>query len=428
MDDSSTPEPKGDGHYERLPLPGREFSPLDALVTLVRERGLFILVAGGVTLVGVVYVLAVPSQYTATSKVVREAPDGESIPGNLPSIPGLGLDMSGAEGTGLAPGSYPDILTSREVRLAVARDTFYFPEAGRRMTFIQHVNRAPGVGEILVDYTVGLPWTLKAWLDRAFQGADDRPEDGTTDGALLVPTEQQQVALDALEEKATASTQGTGALENGGGLMAVSTTATDPVLAARLNESFVEHLRSRVREIRTQKTLEHLEFVRQRFAEADRELEQAEDSLAQFLERNRSVIAGGGAPALSFRRDRLQRQVRFKEQLYGQLQEKVTQTRLRLQRQQPVITVAEQPAPPPEPQAPNRALIVVLSVLIGVVVGGTAVYVRSLLASAEDDEDEREKLAEIRGGLTIRGLVRGIRAELGHEGPSSESPGQGPAR
>lgn len=416
MDDATPPEPAGNGHRARLSPPGSEFSPLDALAALVRERGLFLLVAGGIALLGIAYALAAPSEYTAESRVVREAPDGtEGVPSNLPSIPGLDINLGEGGGAGLVPSSYPEILTSREVRLAVARDTFYFPETGRRTTFVAHVSRPPGVTDVLVDYTVGLPWTLKEWIGHALRG-DPRPIDGAApEGDLLVPTEEEQTALDALEEKVSAATQSAGALEEGGSLMTISTTATDPVLAARLSESFVEHLRQRVREIRTQKTREHLEFVRQRFAEADRELEQAEDSLAHFLERNRSVIAGGGAPALSFRRDRLQRQVRFKEQLYGQLQEKVTQTRVQLQRQQPVITVAEQPAPPPQSSAPNRILIVVLSVLVGGMAGAVAVYGRSLLASAEEAEDGREKLADIRDGLTVRGLVQGVRKELGYE-------------
>jgi uncharacterized protein involved in exopolysaccharide biosynthesis len=416
MEDSPTPEPTGDGHPARLPASGREFAPLDVLAALVRERGLFLLVAGSIALLGVAYAVAAPSRYTSESTVVREAAeDGSGIPDNLPSIPGLGVNLGGSGSGGLAPSSYPNILTSREVRLAVARDTFYFPETGRRTTLVDHVNRPPGVADVLVDYTVGLPWRLKEWIGRAFRPDDRRREEVRAGGEVLMPTDEEQAALDALDEKVSASVQSAGALEEKGGLMTVSTTATDPVLAARLNQSFVEHLRERVREIRTQNTQEHLAFVRQRFAEADRELEQAEDSLAQFLERNRSVIAGSGAPALSFRRDRLERQVRFKEQLYGQLQEKVTQTRLQLQRQQPVITAAEQAVPPPEPSAPNRSLIVVLSVLIGGVVAALAVYVRSLRASAEEEEGGREKLAEIRGGLTVEGLVRGVRDELGYE-------------
>ena len=418
MGDSSSSEPAGDGHYIRLSPPGSEFAPLDVLAALVRERGLFLLVAGGVALLGIAYAFVVPSEYTAESRVVREAPDGsEGVPSTLPSIPSLGINLGGDGSTGLVPRSYPTILTSREVRLAVARDTFFFPETGRRTTFVAHVNRPPGVVDVLIDYTVGLPWTLKEWIGDAVRGEPRPIEETASAGNVLVPTEEEQAALDALEEKVSTAAQNTGALENEQGLMTIATTAAGPALAARLNESFVEHLRQRVREIRTQKTQDHLTFVRRRFAEADRELAQAEDSLAQFLGRNRSVLAGGGAPALSFRRDRLQRQVRFKEQLYGQLQEKATQTRLQLQRQQPVITVAEQPAPPPEPSAPNRSLIVLLSVLAGVVAGVTAVYGRSLLASAEEQADDREKLADIRSGLTVEGLIQGVRKELGGTSP-----------
>jgi uncharacterized protein involved in exopolysaccharide biosynthesis len=157
---------------------------------------------------------------------------------------------------------------------------------------------------------------------------------------------------------------------------------------------------------------EQLGFVRRRFREARHDLVRAEDSLAQFLERNRSVLAGGQVPALSFRRNRLERQVRFKEQLYSQLQEQRTQTRLQLQRRQPVLTVAEQPAPPPDPSGPNRTLVVLLSLLIGGAAGTLAVYLRSLRTATEESEDGRRKLAEIREGLTARGFVRSVRNEL----------------
>jgi hypothetical protein len=418
MDSSSPTDPSGDGPPARLPTPGREFAPLDVLAALVRERGLFLLVATPIVFFGTVYALTIPSQYTAQSTVVREATQGtESIPGNLPSIPGLGIDVGGARSPGLGPGAYPKILTSREVRLAVARDTFHFPGTGRRTSFVAHVNRPSSVGQRILNYTLGLPWTLKSWIEELFsQDSSPTGIDIGGDGAsLVVPTDAEQEALSVLEDAVTATTQSGGALDEGSGLMTVSVTATNPSLAARLNQHFVMHLRRRVRELQTRNTQEQLEFVRQRFAEVARELERAEDSLAQFLERNRSVIAGGGVPTLSFRRDRLRRQVRFKEQLYGQLQEKVTQTRLRLQQQQPVITVAERPSPPPTPSAPNRLLIVVLSVVGASIIASLAVYARSLRTSVQADEGDRRKLTQIRKGLTVRGLTQGIRDELGRE-------------
>jgi uncharacterized protein involved in exopolysaccharide biosynthesis len=89
------------------------------LVALVRERGLFVLVAGTVVLIGLTYAVASPNQYTAESTVVRKAVDeDQNLPGSLPSLPGLDLSMGDPGGSGLPTSSYPDLLTSREVRLA----------------------------------------------------------------------------------------------------------------------------------------------------------------------------------------------------------------------------------------------------------------------------------------------------------------------
>ncbi|WP_263786826.1 GNVR domain-containing protein [Salinibacter grassmerensis] len=384
-------------------------------MTLVRERGLFVLVAGAVVLGGLTYAVASPSQYTAESTVVREAVDkDQTLPGSLPSLPGLDLSTGDAGGSGPPPSSYPDLLTSREVRLAVARDTFFFPTTGRHSTVVAHVDRPASLGQRLLNYTVWLPWTLK---ERAMQGLGSETVSpiGTPgdENGLIVPTEAEQEALDMLAEAVTAEAQGGGSLGETRRLMTISTTAPGPGLAARLNESFVEHLRRRVRAIHAQNTQQDLRFVRTRLADARRELKQAEDSLSQFLEQNRSVLADGDVPALSFRRDRLRRQVRFKEQLYSQLQGRLTETRLRLQRRQPVVTVAEQAAPPPTPSAPNRLLIVFISIGIGLVAGAGAVYFRSLRTSVEEDEDGQEKLARIRQGLTVAGLAQGVRDEIG---------------
>ena len=415
MNDSSSPDPSGDGSPARLPPPGRDFSPLDALVALVRERGLFVLVAGSIAALGIAYAVAAPAQYTTESAVVRESADAPTaLSDALPSLSDLGLGTrESSSEAGLSPQSYPRILTSREVRLAVAQDTFFFPSTGRRTTLVAHVNRPPGPGEMLIDYTVRLPWTLKSWMDDAFENSGTARQDAHRRAAFrIAPTDEEQRAIDRLREQVTARTGESGSLSAGQGLMTISTTASDPDLSAQLNESFLLHLRERVQDLRTRRMEEQLGFVRRRFREARHDLARAEDSLAQFLERNRSVLAGGQVPALSFRRNRLERQVRFKEQLYSQLQEQRTQTRLQLQRRQPVLTVAEQPAPPPDPSGPNRTLIVLLSVLIGGAAGTLAVYLRSLRTATEESEDGRRKLAEIREGLTARGFVRSVRNEL----------------
>ena len=144
---------------------------VDLLLTLSRGRGLIVLAVLGFGLLGVLYAALTPSEYTATARVVREAGDESGgLPSGLSSVQGLGLNLEGGGTTGLTPASYPEIATSREVRLTVARDTFYFPSTGRRTTFVDHVNRPPGPLDLVLRYTLWLPWT--GARDRAARAGD----------------------------------------------------------------------------------------------------------------------------------------------------------------------------------------------------------------------------------------------------------------
>lgn len=417
---SSQSGPSGaEGPTSRDSVPPREdeITLMELLVTLSRGRGLIVLSILGIGLMGLFYSVSLPTEYTAEAKVVREVGEegGSSLAGGLGGLSqGLGINIGGSS-VGLTPGSYPEIATSREVRLAVARDTFYFPSTGRRTTFVDHVNRTAGPLETVLEYTLYLPWILKEGLGRLAQGGKTRLMGTDSTGTVIYPTDDENRAIQALEERISASIAQSSALEGGSGLMTISSTSGDPTLAARLNERVIEHLRTRVRKIRTENTRKNLQFMEERFDEVNQELDTAEERLSQFLERNRSVLSGGNEPQLEFRRERLRREVRFKEQMYSQLQEQVTQIRLKLQKQQPVVTIAERPTPPTEPSAPNRALIVFLALLLGGFLGLGATFLRSALRNQGDGEEGRRQIREIRESWRFSGIVKGVREELGAE-------------
>jgi capsule polysaccharide export protein KpsE/RkpR len=256
------------------------------------------------------------------------------------------------------------------------------------MTYVDYVNRPAGPLSTVLDYTLFLPWTLKGMLGRAISGSPAPA--GTTDaGEPMIPSRSEDRALRKIGGMVSSS------VDEETGLMSISVTAGGPQLASDLAKSFLDHFSMRVREIRTEKVRERLDFVEGRFQEVEEDLETAEENLAQFLERNQNPTTA----SLQFRRDRLQRQVSFKEQLYSSLQSQLTQTRLDLQRRQPVVTVVEEPVPPMQRSAPKRTLIVLLSFILGGFLGLGGTFVRAVLQSAEEDEGGQEKLNEIKERL-----------------------------
>ncbi|WP_259099650.1 GNVR domain-containing protein [Salinibacter ruber] len=397
--DGAADPPPGDGApdaerpgYGRSPRED-EVSLLDILLVLARHKTLILRTVLVFTLLGATYALLAPEEFISEARVVREAQtEGGGLPGGISGglaggLSGLGISLGGAA-SGLTPAAFPDVLQSREVRLAVVRDTFRFSDAKRPMTYVEYVNRPPGALSQILDYTLLLPWTLKSELGRVISGSP-APAGTTKTGDPVIPSEEEDEALKAISDKISAS------VDEETGLMTISTTAATPQLAASFSETFLDHFTTRVREIRTQKVRERLQFVEDRFREAEHELERAEDELAQFLERNQNPTTA----TLQFRRDRLQRQVSFKEQLYSNLQSQLTQTRLDLQRRQPVTTVVERPVPPIEPSAPNRTLIVLLSLIVSSLIGIGAAFVKSSVERTRDDSEGGEKIAEIRDQL-----------------------------
>ena len=399
-DDSTDPSPPGDGapgesvsRYGDGAAPREdEVSLLDILLVLARNKALIIQTMLVFALLGFTYAVVAPEKYTSSATVVRESQQGgRSLPGGISAeaLSGLGINL-GSASSGLTPSAFPDVLQSREVRLSVVRDTFQFPNVDRPMTFVEYANRTPSTFNLVLKYTLQLPWTLKSALGSAISGSSVPP--GTTETSASVATREEEDTAIKMVDGMLSTT-----IDQGTGLMSISATAGGADLSSELTKSFVEHLKMRVREIQTKKVRARVEFVEKRLREAEKELESAESRLAKFLERNQNPSA---AP-LRFQRNQLRRQVNFKEQLYGDLQSQLTQARLDLQRQQPVVTVVEQAVPPMQRSSPNRTIILLLSLFLGGVIGVTAAFLKSYVENTSEGSNQGKKLKRIQEALKV---------------------------
>ena len=381
-------------HDSAMPLDESEedISLIDILLIVVRNKRMILMCAGAFAVLGVLVALLSAREYTSSAKLIREAESEASAQsfggGNLSFLRGMGLNVGGSS-AGLTPDAYPDIVKSREVRLAVVRDTFYFPDEGREMTYVEYANRPPGIGELLIDYTIRLPWTIKDKLS-----GDSSSGSAPTDG--LYPTEEEENALIEISKTLGAS------LDVESGLMTISTSSSYPTLSAAITQSFVDHLVERVREIRTHKSRRNLEFIEDQFAQAAQSLRQAEDDLAKFEDRNNSIQRA----RLMVEKDRLQRQVMFKSDLYSSLQAQLTQAQVNLQRSEPIITLLERPVPPMKPSGSSRSVMVIYFLILGGVIGVGMAFAKTFLQKRSALEQERLKLEEIQRSLPVQKIVR----------------------
>jgi len=103
------------------------------------------------------------------------------------------------------------------------------------------------------------------------------------------------------------------------------------------------------------------------------ELTNLENQLKSFQERNRVI---NKSPELQMEHTRLLREVEAKQQVYITLQQQLELARIEEVKQTPIIHILDRAVPPSRKSRPNRALIVVLSALFGLVVGTSVVVVK----------------------------------------------------
>lgn len=366
----------------KAPADEQEVSLLDIALVLARHRRVIVRSVAVCGVIALLFALFASSQYTSWARVIREVENDAMSRnmGGLSLLSGFGLNLGGAA-TGLTAVAYPDVAMSREVRLAVVRDTFYFPDIDATMTFAAYTELEPGLGETVFNYTLGLPRTLKRALRRYLIPAGPA-------GAGVVedyPTRAEEEAMKDITELISIG------VDDETGLMTLSARTDNPVLSAQLAQSFVDRLVERVQDIRTKKSREDLVFITQQFRAAEDSLRRAENALAAFDDRN----VNPQSARLRTERDRLMRLVSFKSELYSDLQAQLTQAEIDLQRSTPVITVLEQPVPPMESSGPQRTLTLFLGLVVGGVIGLGLAFFQSYLEHQRANAVERSKLDEI---------------------------------
>jgi uncharacterized protein involved in exopolysaccharide biosynthesis len=151
-------------------------------------------------------------------------------------------------------------------------------------------------------------------------------------------------------------------------------------------------------------------FIEGRLSLATNELTAAENRLTDFQRNNRNY---SGSPDLVTERERLQRDVELRQQVFTTLTQAYEEARIREVRDTPVITVFEPPAAPTAPQRRGLLIGTVLGILLGGLIGVflsfTIGLVKNRRAGGNTDADEfANAVQEAKGQLL--GSVRGLRS------------------
>lgn len=192
------------------------------------------------------------------------------------------------------------------------------------------------------------------------------------------------------------------------GFVTVTASAREPALAEQLADELIRSLqRYNVAEHRA-RAADEASFLAEQLAEAQLELAAAQDSLASFLRRNRSI---GEASELMFRRERLQRQVELRQEMVLSLVRSLEQLRMEQARDMNIVRVVESADGSAVP-APDQAILplaligAVVGIVFGILLAFLAEFFRRVRTGARADYAELRALVGEVGRLPREGLVR----------------------
>ena len=302
------------------------------------------LVAGlplGAAFVAAIMSLLIPAKYTAVATFVAETESSVvTLPGGLAGLAsqfGVAVPGGGAN----SPQFYADVLESRTLRDQVLQADFPDPRTETR-----------GDSAALLDI---------------FE------IEGESEARRL------EAGRKALDEVLTVR------VDNVTSIVSLSTETHYPALCADIANLFIDLLNRFNLETRQSNAQERRRFAEERVADAERELREGEEELKGFLERNRQFQ---GSPDLSFQYERLQRQVRIKEEVLTTLRRSYEEARIQEVNDTALITVIDRAVPPEERSSPKRGMNVMLAFFLGGMLGVFGAFGREFVERARAREKE----------------------------------------
>jgi len=361
------------------------------LAELVRSlwvRRRFILkVAGVVLALGLVAAIFGEVRYT-TSVVVLPQVGKNASGGALMGLAAMaGINTGSAEqGELIPPTIYPTVLESSSFRKELMQSTVTVEGHDDPVTLFDYFTRDEyrrfSLLGTIGKYTVGLPGLLL----KAIRGEDsDGPDAPSADGV-------ETLTRDEFECSETLSKLVTISVDEKNGYVSLSATMPEALMSAEVASLTQTLLQEYVTRFKLEKVRANLAFIEERYRETKADFEAKQQALASYQDANRNVTSA----VARIRENRLEDERSLAFSLYSELARRREQESIKVKEDTPVLTVIKPATVPMEKSAPNRALIVAASLLLGLCAGaGLALllpWLKDILGSVRGNGKTEELL------------------------------------
>lgn len=323
----------------------------DLLYRLWNKRFFIAKIAVVCLFVGFVVAYSIPKTYKVEVTLSPESGQtGSNNFSGMASMLGMG-NIGGVTQDALNSTMFPDLIKSTPYILEMYHLKVTTCD-GREMLLPDYIKtqKKPWWGHI-----IGLPGMAIRNVVALFAPDDEKPVEAVDINPFRL-THEQKVNIEAIKNALSVSVDGKS------NMTVVSTTFQDPVVAAVVADSAVMKLQEYIIAYRIRKAQADCEYLEKLCKERKDEYIKTQRAYADFMDKNRNVVLQRAqAEGTS-----LQNDMSMAFQVYNQVETQLQVARAKVQEAKPVFAIVEPATVPLYPVGPNKLLIVVGFIFLGV--------------------------------------------------------------
>ncbi|WP_203296303.1 Wzz/FepE/Etk N-terminal domain-containing protein [Luteirhabdus pelagi] len=309
---------------------------------------------------GIIFAMLSPKQYSSSTYFISQISSEKKIGKKISGIAALvGLDIGGSNENLIYPVQYPIIIKSAPFQKELLKMPITLKEKDSvpLSYYIEEVESKSTL-QAIKKYTIGLPGTLSKSFSSEKKATVPKVKN---DSAIYSIDSSEKKLLECLYDRLFI------AINEDEGYIEISSTMRDPYVSAQITQKTKELLQEFVLNYNIQKAKQELEYIQERYEEAEESYFSKRGQLAAFNDRNKNIIT-----AISQNRAKqLEDEYDLAYNLYIQLSGELENAKLKVKQDTPVFTTLKPVTLPNEPSAPNKILIIFVFIVIGFVMGLT---------------------------------------------------------
>jgi len=326
--------------------------------------------------IGFFVAILIPNEFTASSTMVPQISDSKSklsgLSGSLSGLSGLaamaGINLNTTTGSELSPKTYSSIISSAPFQLELMKTPLNFEKFDSQITLYDYYTKIKGEN-LFVKYTIGLP----SLIIKTLKG-EKKSKFSSTSNPLYLLTDKQIEVQKIIGNKVSVY------VNDADGNVSIICSLPEAYAAAQLVLSTQTILQRYITEFKIEKAKVDQEFIQQRFDEAKKNYQAAQQQLALFRDRNKNMSQA----VAKTEEERLYGDYTLVTGVYSDLAKKLEQAKIQVKEETPVFTIIRPVSVPTEKSRPNRPVILVISAFIGLVVGIVWVLGKDFLIQIRD--------------------------------------------